>query len=167
MAKRTQLRTKAARSSSRAVKQSGESLPEDPQAFLHQYKETKQQKLLNKRQTLLSKLGTESSISKSSLRRRKRKEKQELKPKMEELLTSPEESMGDAINVVDSKQYVQAKKKSANAPSTRTKKGLQKVEQQERKLFGMILKDQQFKKSPFEALRESISNRLKQESTAK
>lgn len=167
MAKRTQLRTKAARSTNRAVKQSVETLAEDPQAFLHKYKETKQQKLLNKRQTLLTKLSSDSSISKSSLRRRKRKEKQELKPKMEELLTSLEESLGETINVVDSKQYVQAREKQANAPSTRTKRGLQKVEQQERKLFGMVLKDEQFKKSPFEALRESISNRLKQESTTK
>jgi ribosome biogenesis protein SLX9 len=161
MAKRTQLRTKAARATTQSLKQTGEDLPEDPQAFLHAYKETKKEKLQSKRQNLLTKLTTDSAISKSSLRRRKRKEKQELKPKMEELLTTLEESIGDTINVVDSAQFLE--KKHAHAPNTRTKKGLQRVESQERQRFGLILKDQTFQKSPFEALRESIANRLKQE----
>jgi ribosome biogenesis protein SLX9 len=163
MAKRTQLRTKVARATTKSLKQTGEDLPEDPQAFLHAYKETKKEKLQSKRQNLLTKLTSDSAISKSSLRRRKRKEKQELKPKMEELLTTLEESIGDTINVVDSAQFLEKKHAHAHAPNTRTKKGLQKVESQERQRFGLILKDQTFQKSPFEALRESIANRLKEE----
>lgn len=162
MAKRTQLRSKVSRQTTRTDRPVAE-LAEDPQAFLHAYKETKQQKLQNKRQGLLTKLVGDSTISKSSMRRRKRKEKQELKPKMEELLTSLEESIGDTINVLDSKQFLSTTTKNANMPSTRTKKGLKKVEEQETQRFRMVLKDQSFKKSPFETLRESIANRLKEE----
>lgn len=71
-------------------------LPEDPKAFLHQYKESKKEKQMNKQNTFISKIrqssNTEfSGISKSSIRRRKRKLRDSLKPRMEDLLTSLEQ----------------------------------------------------------------------------
>lgn len=159
MAKRTQLRSKVSRGGTRTNKQGAEGLPEDPQAFLHAYKETKLQKMTNKHQGLMSKLSA-STISKSSLRRQKRREKDDLKPKMHDLLDSLEGTM-DTVNVVEKPIFIE--KKKAHLPSTRTKKGLHKVEEQERARFGAVLKDQHFKKSPFEALRESIALRLQEE----
>ncbi|CCH60055.1 hypothetical protein TBLA_0C02450 [Henningerozyma blattae CBS 6284] len=73
-----------------------EKLPEDPKAFLHQPKESKKDKILNKQSSFLSQVQQKalkvnpslSGISKSSARRRKRKMRDELKPKMQDLLTS-------------------------------------------------------------------------------
>lgn len=71
-------------------------LPEDPKAFLHQFKETKKEKHSNKQNDFLSKIKQNSGklnpefegISKSSVRRRKRKMRDDLKPKLGDLLTS-------------------------------------------------------------------------------
>lgn len=68
-------------------------LSEDPKAFLHQYKESKKEKQMNKQSAFISKIKQSSKnefsgISKSSIRRRKRKLRDNLKPRMEDLLTS-------------------------------------------------------------------------------
>ncbi|ONH65344.1 Ribosome biogenesis protein SLX9 [Cyberlindnera fabianii] len=159
------LRTKVARASTKAT---AEDLPEDPQAFLHAYKETKKEKLQNKRSQLLNKLNAHDGISKSSQRRIKRKQRDELKPKMQDLLETLESEVGkDTINLVDSKEFIASKTKRVNAPSTKTRKGIKKVEDMERQRFGAVLKDATFKKSPFQALKESIANRIAAENTSK
>ncbi|SMN17990.1 similar to Saccharomyces cerevisiae YGR081C SLX9 Protein required for pre-rRNA processing [Maudiozyma saulgeensis] len=71
-------------------------LAEDPKAFLHQFKETKKEKHNNKQNDFLSKIKKSSGslnpefegISKSSVRRRKRKMRDNLKPRLDDLLTS-------------------------------------------------------------------------------
>lgn len=168
-AKRTQLRAKVARASSKGSKAVATDLPEDPQAFLHAYKESKKEKLESKRTKLLTKLtAQDAGISKSSLRRRKRKAKEDLKPKMQDLLDTLEDEVGkETVNLVDAKEYIASVNKNKNTPSTKTRKGIKKVEDMERQRFGAVLKDQAFKKSPFEALRESIANRIAAENAAK
>ncbi|SCU82148.1 LADA_0C03312g1_1 [Lachancea dasiensis] len=99
--KRNQLRTKAAlRLGQPKDTQTSDAtiplqLPEDPKAYLHQARESKKDKLLSKSQSFLAKLQEKSSlngaISKSALRRRKRKIRDQLKPRMEDLLVSLEE----------------------------------------------------------------------------
>ncbi|KAL3233039.1 Ribosome biogenesis protein SLX9 [Nakaseomyces bracarensis] len=71
-------------------------LGEDPKAFLHQSKESKKEKMSQKHSMFLERvkeknMATEfSGISKSAVRRRKRKLRDDLKPKMHDLLTSLE-----------------------------------------------------------------------------
>ncbi|CAB4251904.1 similar to Saccharomyces cerevisiae YGR081C SLX9 Protein required for pre-rRNA processing [Maudiozyma barnettii] len=78
---------------------------EDPKAYLHQFKETKKEKLNNKQNDFLSKIKNNSGslnaefdgISKSSVRRRKRKIRDNLKPRLDDLLTSlqKEDDLGE------------------------------------------------------------------------
>ena len=95
--KRNQLRNKAASRLSKPEEFDSTEvvslLPPDPKAFLHQPRESKKEKVLNKSQSFVSKIKDQASlnnsgISKSSLRRRKRKLRDDLKPKMQDLLTS-------------------------------------------------------------------------------
>lgn len=98
--KRNTLRSKAASRLGNVVKVDDSKptteLPEDPKAFLHQFKETKKEKHSNKQNDFLSKIKQNSGklnpefegISKSSVRRRKRKMRDNLKPKLDDLLTS-------------------------------------------------------------------------------
>lgn len=100
--KRTKLRDKVSRLSNKEqnVEESEVSyasvLGEDPKAFLHQSKESKKDKMSQKHSMFLERLreknmaGEFSGISKSAIRRRKRKMRDELKPKMHDLLTSLE-----------------------------------------------------------------------------
>lgn len=134
-------------------------LPADPKHFLHAYKPTKKEKVDLKHTKLITKL-TEGGISKSALRRRKRKAKEELVPKMQDLLTSLDAN----VNLVDSKETlnsVEAKKKNKNLPNPLKQSGSKIINNQEKQRFGAVLKDSNFKKSPFSSLRESISNRLR------
>ncbi|CCC70194.1 hypothetical protein NCAS_0E01240 [Naumovozyma castellii] len=99
--KRNTLRNKAASraatngSGSDDHDQSVFDLPPDPKAYLHQARETKKEKQMNKQQNFLERMkmkangdGNLEGISKSSIRRRKRKMREDLKPKMYDLLTS-------------------------------------------------------------------------------
>lgn len=78
------------------VPEANAELYEDPKAFLHQYKESKKEKQMNKQNAFISKIKESSKtefsgISKSSIRRRKRKLRDNLKPRIEDLLTSLEQ----------------------------------------------------------------------------
>lgn len=99
-------------------------------------------------------------ISKSSLRRRKRKAKENLKPKMDDLLLSlPQET----LNLVDTKEtqsFIAAKKKEANKPNPTKQGGHAKLLQMENKHFNRVLTDKQFKASPFDALKLAIQQNL-------
>lgn len=154
-------------------------LPEDPKAFLHEYKESKRLKQESRSKEFLNRLASKDDsnlgISKSSLRRRKRKQKAELKPKMQDLLeslestndTQEEEPRDDRfanVNIVDNKtgKYIEKTPGiNKNLPNPKNKKGSKKIEKVERELFSNVLKDTRFKASPFASLKESIANRLK------
>ncbi|EDO17104.1 hypothetical protein Kpol_1025p24 [Vanderwaltozyma polyspora DSM 70294] len=118
--KRNTLRSKAAagRNAKTSVLEDSvlNELPPDPKAFLHQHRESKRDKQNTKQQSFLSQiknksLGLDSNlagISKSAARRRKRKIRDDLKPKMGELLTSLEKEE-------DLKEYTQDQDDSKDA----------------------------------------------------
>lgn len=158
-------------------------LPEDPKAFLHEYKESKRLKQESRSKEFLNRLATKDDsnlgISKSSLRRRKRKQKSELKPKMQDLLESLESTTNVQqdgqdddkfanVNIVDNKTGKKFIEKipgmNKNLPNPKNKKGSKKIEKVEREIFSNVLKDTRFKASPFASLKESIANRLKADS---
>ncbi|CAI4063420.1 hypothetical protein SUVZ_07G3160 [Saccharomyces uvarum] len=170
-------------------------LESDPKAFLHQPKETKKEKLLNKQNTFLSQLkgrpmvdaGVSANfdgISKSSVRRRKRKLREELKPRMQDLLTSLEQekdlqniiketgttvdgnndiNMDSKIRIVDTKEMRPKKaaepgsiKIKKNQPNIKNQKGAKALSANETARFNQVLTNQDFQKNPFGALREVI-----------
>ena len=169
-------------------------LESDPRAFLHQPKETKKEKLLNRQNTFLSNLKVKSTlgdgmsanfdgISKSSIRRRKRKLREELKPRMQDLLTSLEQEkdlqgiidntsknindddvidMDSKIRFVDTKEIRSKKAEPGsirikkNQPNIRNQKGAKALAANETARFNQVLTNQEFQKNPFSALREVI-----------
>ncbi|SCW01325.1 LAFE_0D10088g1_1 [Lachancea fermentati] len=186
--KRNQLRTKAAL----RLNQAAETDPvdvamgpqvEDPKAFLHQPRETKKEKMYNKSHSFLTKVQQQSSlgagISKSALRRRKRKLRDDLKPKMHDLLVSLEqegvlqETMEhgqehdnqSVTKIVAAKNLSPAHSTPAesgsivvkkNQPNIRNQKGAKILAQKETQRFSTVLRDQQFQQNPFAALKEVI-----------
>ncbi|KAG7924612.1 hypothetical protein KL925_005232 [Ogataea polymorpha] len=88
----------------------------------------------------------DSLVSKSALRRRKRKMKEQLKPKLEDLAQVLEEVPATATH-----------SKLDHTPNPH-KRGAKIVEKVEIKRFGAVLKDEQFRKSPFDALKRAIAN---------
>ncbi|KAH3688711.1 hypothetical protein WICPIJ_000311 [Wickerhamomyces pijperi] len=187
MAKRTTIRTKVAAKNTKTQESSSTQnyeLPPDPKAWLHQEKATKKEKLEQKRSTFITRLNSSnerSNISKSSLRRLKRKQKEELLPKMQDLLSTLEATESNttttvndktpssalnadllaSINIVPSSQYISsAPKAKKNLPSSRNKRGVKIIENQERLQFGQVLKDQEFKQKPFTSLKDAIKQRL-------
>lgn len=87
------------------------------------------------------------------MRRRKRRERDQLKPKMDELLSSlPEET----INVASTKEFIESKPKQVNVPNATKKTGHKRILAQEHKNFTNVLKNGQFRSLPFAALREAI-----------
>ncbi|CAI4038776.1 hypothetical protein SMKI_06G1240 [Saccharomyces mikatae IFO 1815] len=169
-------------------------LESDPRAFLHQPKETKKEKLLNRQSTFLSHLKEKSApsdglsanfdgISKSSIRRRKRKLREELKPRMQDLLTSLEQEkdlqdiiekrnmtmdddkdidMDSRIRIVDAKEIRSKEaepgsiKIKKNQPNIRNQRGAKALAANETARFNQVLTNQDFQKNPFGALREVI-----------
>lgn len=154
-------------------------LSEDPKAFLHEYKESKREKQDTRSKEFLNRLSSKddnlSGISKSSIRRRKRKQKAELLPKMQDLLTSLEDTTSDNkeedksdkfanINIVDRKtgnKYIEHVQKRKNLPNPKNQKGAKVIEKMEREKFVQVLQDPNFRANPFATLRESIAARLK------
>lgn len=170
-----------------------ESTP-DPKAFLHQHRETKKDKQMNKQSAFISKIKETSSsefagISKSSVRRRKRKLRDDLKPRMQDLLTSLEQDPGlktlskdieesreneqindfmtDAPNItpVNAVTRIVGKEKplepgsikiKKNEPNIRNKKGARALSIKESERFMQVLKNDEFKKNTFGALRDII-----------
>ncbi|KAG7874414.1 hypothetical protein KL938_005029 [Ogataea parapolymorpha] len=94
----------------------------------------------------VEKLKDDSLVSKSALRRRKRKMKEQLKPKLEDLAQALEEVPATAP---------QPKRDHTPNPHKRGAKIVEKVEIQR---FGAVLKNEQFRKSPFDALKRVIAN---------
>lgn len=97
-------------------------------------------------------------ISKSATRRRKRKTKENLKPKMDDLLLSlPTETL-NLVNVKEASGFIAAKKKDTNKPNPQKQGGHAKLLQMENRHFNQVLADKQFKASPFDALKQAIQH---------
>ncbi|EHN02328.1 Slx9p [Saccharomyces cerevisiae x Saccharomyces kudriavzevii VIN7] len=122
-------------------------------------------------------------ISKSSVRRRKRKLREELKPRMQDLLTSLEQekdlqgimeessaavdgddeiTMDSRIRLVDTKELRSKKAEPGsirikkNQPNMRNQKGAKALAANETARFSQVLTNEDFQKNPFGALREVI-----------
>lgn len=148
-AKRTNLRTKAAKTPHSPKIQEKIELPEDPKAFLHKFKQTKREKQLNKHDKLISKLNNKSGIKKS------KKSVQKL-PQMDDLLTVLNNDKN--INILPKKEFIN--KNVKNLPNPKNQSGIKFIQNQERVIFNNVLKDSNFKKNPFSALRENINQRI-------
>lgn len=146
----------------------GEDYHENPLLkLLKTSKKEKQQAKSNLfNEKILSKLtfNLSGGVSKSALRRRKRKEKEQLKPKMDDLwLSLPEKT----IKIVESKKregdvtYVQVTSKPTNAPNPQKQSGHAKLLKEENQHFNQVLQNQQFKSTPFSALKQAISQNMK------
>ncbi|CCD25917.2 Slx9p NDAI_0G01410 [Naumovozyma dairenensis CBS 421] len=168
-------------------------LPPDPKAYLHQARESKKDKQLNKQLSFLSKMKSKSTgkesnfdgISKSSIRRRKRKLRDDLKPKMEDLLTSlaQEQDLKEHVrnnqrqrddrrghdvlcqpkllNLLSMRNYTNMNEPGSviikkNQPNIRNQKGAKALSQLESKRFTQVLTNQTFQQNPFASLREII-----------
>ncbi|AQZ14165.1 SLX9 (YGR081C) [Zygosaccharomyces parabailii] len=159
--------------SSKEQDSSKESLGPDPRAFLHQPKETKKEKSLNKQQLFLDQVKQKSQldpafagISKSSLRRRKRRLREELKPRMGDLLTSlgKEEDLkehmrdplaGDVtIKVLDEAHKPVSKRR--NEPNIKNQRGARALSIQESARMKQVLSNASFQQNTFGALRDVI-----------
>lgn len=159
----------------------------DQHAFLHQPRETKKEKQMNKQQTFLSRVKENSSssepsfagISKSAMRRRKRKLRDDLKPKMADLLTSLgkeddlkqhiannstsegfEDSKIQVTKVLQADHrhvsepgFIQIKK---NEPNIRNQKGAKALSIKESSRMNSILTNTDFQQNPFGALKDVI-----------
>lgn len=179
MKKRTTLRNKLSRSNTKAdltgkiaeLKESNNEKDSDyhENPFLKLLKVSKKDKQLSKSQNFTQKfdsanLNTTGSISKSALRRRKRHARDQLKPKMDELL----QNLPETTNIVETNpgtnpgttKFVKATKKSANLPNAAKQTGHAKIMNQESKNFANVLKNPQFRSSPFSALKNAIAQNM-------
>ncbi|CUS22022.1 LAQU0S04e06392g1_1 [Lachancea quebecensis] len=186
--KRSQLRAKAALRLGRPKDDENPEptnidLPEDPKAFLHLPRESKKDKMMSKSQSFLSKLHENTSvsgaISKSAIRRRKRKLRDQLKPKMEDLLVSLEkDGVTEALEVKGDEGETRARDSAErkttritrspptpntgsvvmrkNQPNIRNQRGAKQLAHKESDRFQSVLQNKQFQQDPFAALKEVI-----------
>ncbi|KAK6203104.1 ribosome biogenesis protein SLX9 [Scheffersomyces amazonensis] len=150
----------------------GEEYHENPMLKLSKIskKEKQQTKSSNFVERLSNKVtfNTSNSISKSALRRRKRKSKEELKPKMNELLSSlPETTLITSLKLKSKSKHDQNEsnigfisKQTSNAPNANKRSGHKKILIEENKNFNNVLKNPEFKASPFSALKNAIQQNL-------
>ncbi|AOA63703.1 Hypothetical protein PP7435_CHR3-0623 [Komagataella phaffii CBS 7435] len=168
--KRTTLRNKVeSRQTSRVVgatrKVQKSSLLNDHNAFLRRNKTTKVQKRLDKTLGFVQKMKQKADYDKIANRN---SYNDRLKPKLEELLDVL--PGGDEIRGTqpghgftgESAQFIQAPARKGPNP-TGSLKSRRAVTDAETQRFRKILQDEQFKKSPFEALRNQISGNMTQE----
>lgn len=101
-------------------------------------------------------------VSKSALRRRKRKEKEQLKPKLDDLLLSLPETVNVVAPLGKTKEvkYVKDTSKEANQPNPQKHTGHTKLLEAENKRFNQVLTNSEFKKSPFALLQQTISQNM-------
>ncbi|CAK9438280.1 uncharacterized protein LODBEIA_P25090 [Lodderomyces beijingensis] len=144
-------------------------------------KTTKKQKQQEKSDkfidTLVNKVtfNTSGNLSKSSLRRKKRKEKEHLKPKMDDLLHNlPTEdteaasaSRGGVTRLVTHKaqkaqdnKYLESNKSNLNKPNPTKRRGYKQIMKEENKNFSSVLKNPQFRALPFDALKNAIKQNM-------
>lgn len=196
--KRTTLRNKAAAAAAAKTYEEAEieEIDTSSRSFLHQPRESKREKLLNKQQGFLKRVMEKSTgrddfagISKSAIRRRKRKLREDLKPKMGDLLTSlgqeddlKQHLIGTSSDEADDERSI-SKKKSVtvvskpgasadepgfvrirkNEPSIRNQKGAKLLSIRETSRMSDILHNSSFQLNPFGSLREAILMKQQQE----
>ncbi|KAK6454506.1 glycoside hydrolase superfamily [Scheffersomyces xylosifermentans] len=186
--KKTSIRDKTAKRSNLASKISAfkqessisnnEEYHENPMLKLSKItkKEKQQQKSAGFSEKLMSKItfNTTSSISKSASRRRKRREKEQLKPKMDELLMNlpsvdgtseiSSKNVTTTLNKIQRNEsnsgYVKSSKINLNQPNAAKASGLKKILKDENKNFTNVLKNPEFRQSPFSALKNAIQQNL-------
>lgn len=169
MKKRVTARAKVAKAAGKAAMssqieelQSGEREHENP--FLKLLTVSKKEKQETRSAVFTAKVARGANmsggVSKSALRRRKRKSKSELAPKMTELLDSLEqepETIQNTVNVT----YIKSKRQAgANAPNAAKKTGHKKILQEEHRNFQQVLNNPQFRASPFNALKAAIQGNM-------
>lgn len=128
--------------------------------FLKLLKTTKKEKQYEKSASFQNSIasGSFSGISKSALRRRKRKAKQQLKPKMEDLLTTITDEIETQPS--ESAQYIASSKGRENLPNAANKSGRSVIMRQEHDKFNHVLQDATFRNLPFAALKNAIANNM-------
>lgn len=99
-----------------------------------------------------------SGISKSALRRRKRKAREQLKPQMNDLLST---IAAEVPRNDDEPKFIAPTKGHDNAPNAVKRSGRKAIMHQEHEKFNHVLQNPSFKSSPFAALRETIANNMK------
>lgn len=119
--------------------------------FLKLSKVLKKDKQQERSHTFTRKVGAASAISKSALRRRKRRARDELKPQMAELLTTLEETPA-----------VSAKPANRNQPNAAKHTGHRRILEQEGKNFSAVLQSPHFRATPFEALKAAIAKNARE-----
>ncbi|KAI5969422.1 SLX9 [Candida margitis] len=135
-------------------------------------KTTKKQKQQEKSDKFINNLvnkvtfNTSGSISKSSLRRQKRKQREQLKPKMDELLSSlptgeePQTKSTRLVQMPKTEFVDNTTKTKSNKPNPTKTTGHKKIMIEEHKNFGNVLKNPEFRKSPFDALKSAIKQNM-------
>jgi ribosome biogenesis protein SLX9 len=124
--------------------------------FLKLSKVLKKDKQQERSQTFTRKVGAASAVSKSALRRRKRRARDELKPQMAELLTTLEETPA-VSGYVDT-----AKPANRNQPNAAKHTGHRRILEQEGKNFSAVLQSPQFRATPFAALKAAIAKNARE-----
>ncbi|KAF8003278.1 hypothetical protein HF325_002523 [Metschnikowia pulcherrima] len=171
--KKSGLRDKATKNSSLASKIEQFRRDQQPAAEYHDenpllklLKVTKKDKMQAKTNSFNERLAQKATFNlsggvlKSALRRRKRKEKEQLKPKMDDLLSSLPAS---TVNVVDASswkkmEFVKATSaKPSNMPNPQKHSGHTKLLEAENQHFSRVLQDRLFQQSPFAALKQAIA----------
>ncbi|RCK54744.1 Ribosome biogenesis protein SLX9 [Candida viswanathii] len=125
--------------------------------FLKLAKSTKKEKQQVKSDKFVSKLILgDTRISKSALRRRKRKAKEQLKPKLDDLLLNlPDESGADAKHE-DTKLFIK-KVKRENKPNPTKASGIKQILKQESGMFKTALQN---RSTNFASLKDMIQQNL-------
>ncbi|CCE91435.1 Slx9p TDEL_0C05460 [Torulaspora delbrueckii] len=190
--RRTTLRNKAAAAAvaSNANNEDVENIVVEtsPRPFLHQPRESKKDKQNNKQQNFLNRVLAKATgqdqfagISKSAVRRRKRKLREDLKPKMGDLLTSlgQEDDLKEHVQeeIVDEKVQVEEPRRNVtkivsiknqdhadpgfvkirkNEPNIRNQKGAKVLSIRETTRMNNVLHNASFQQNPFGALRDVI-----------
>ncbi|KAI3406279.2 SLX9 [Candida oxycetoniae] len=140
------------------------SLPSISQATKKQKQQEKSDKFITQ---LVNKVtfNTSGGISKSSLRRQKRKAKEQLKPKMDEILDNlPKTSNDVEIKSLDNamgNDFVESNRINRNKPNPVKASGYKRIMKEENRNFSNVLKNPQFRASPFEALKLAIQENRK------
>lgn len=103
-------------------------------------------------------------ISKSAIRRRKRKLREQLAAKLGDLKNVLDETVkvekgekqADETELLKATDESISRKKLDHRPNPQTKRGLKKVQQEEEQRFSAVLKEKSFQENPFKSLKESI-----------
>lgn len=148
-------------------RQEGEtSEPRHENPLLRLLKETKKEKSREKSKDFTERLMKKTTfnlslgVSKSALRRQKRKEREQLKPRMEDMLSSLPMDELEAASERGKAQFVEKKPKRINEPNPQKQGGHAKLLDTENTRFNRILRDEQFKETPFATLKQAIARNL-------